>query len=179
MRGSGEVKWKGLQFCKTSPREWPIFWWRVLISSQVGRDKLPFHELNKGTSVKQRGRVLQASHWRKKVSVAQLCLTLCKHTDYSPSDSSVHGISQKRILKWVAIHFSRWSSQPRDRTYVPCIAGRFFTIWATTAAIKFAYNNKNNEKQDKETVSNMESELASSLQHQHLLKASASELTQT
>ena len=151
----------------------------VLISSQVGRDKLPFHELNKGTSVKQRGRVLQASHWRKKVSVAQLCLTLCKHTDCSPSDSSVHRISQKRILKWIAIHFSRWSSWPRDQTYVPCIAGRFFTIWATTAAIKFAYNNKNNEKQDKETVSNMESELASSLQHQHLLKASASELTQT
>ena len=41
--------------------------------------------------------------------------------------SSVHGISQARILEWVAISFSRGSSQPRDRTRVSCIAGRFFT----------------------------------------------------
>ena len=44
--------------------------------------------------------------------------------------SSVHGISQARILEWVAMAFSRGSSQPRDRTRVSsgsCIAGRFFT----------------------------------------------------
>ena len=46
-------------------------------------------------------------------------------------DSSVHGILQVRILEWVAIPFSRGSSQPRDRTWVSCTAGRFFTIWAT------------------------------------------------
>ena len=40
---------------------------------------------------------------------------------------SVHGISQARILEWVAISFSRGSSQPRDRTHVSCTAGRFFT----------------------------------------------------
>ena len=34
--------------------------------------------------------------------------------DYSPSGSSVHGVLQARILEWVAIHFSRGSSQPRD-----------------------------------------------------------------
>ena len=45
--------------------------------------------------------------------------------------SSVHGILQARILDWVAIPFSRGSSWPRDRTHVSCIAGRFFTIWAT------------------------------------------------
>ena len=44
--------------------------------------------------------------------------------------SSVHGIPQAGILEWVAISFSRGSSQPRDRTWVSCIAGRFFTIWA-------------------------------------------------
>ena len=62
-------------------------------------------------------------------SVAQSCLTLCDPVDCSPPDSSVHGISQARIMEWVAISFSRGSSQPRDRTQFSCIAGRFFTSW--------------------------------------------------
>ena len=66
-----------------------------------------------------------------KVSVVQLCPTLCDLTDCSPPGSSVHGILQARILKWVAIPFSRGSSQPRGWTWISCIAGRFFTIWAT------------------------------------------------
>ena len=47
-------------------------------------------------------------------------------------------ISQTRILQWVAVSFSRESSQPRDWncvSYVSCIAGRFFTNWATIEAI--------------------------------------------
>ena len=48
--------------------------------------------------------------------------------------SSVHGIFQARVLEWVAIFFSRGSSWPRDRTWVSCIAGRHFTIWATWEA---------------------------------------------
>ena len=44
---------------------------------------------------------------------------------------SVHGILQARILEWVAFPFSRGSSQPRDRTQVSCMAGGFFTSWAT------------------------------------------------
>ena len=51
--------------------------------------------------------------------------------DWSPSGFSVHGILQARRLEWIANPFSRGSSQPRDRTLVPCVAGRFFTIWAT------------------------------------------------
>ena len=51
--------------------------------------------------------------------------------DSSLPDSSVHGILQARILEWVAISFSRGSSQPRNRTWVSCIAGRFFTNWST------------------------------------------------
>ena len=43
---------------------------------------------------------------------------LCNLVDCSPPDSSVHGILQARILKWVAISFSRGSSWPRDRTRV-------------------------------------------------------------
>ena len=46
--------------------------------------------------------------------VAQSCLTLCDPMDCSPPGSSVHGILQARILEWVAISFSRGSSQPRD-----------------------------------------------------------------
>ena len=42
---------------------------------------------------------------------------------------------QVRILKWVAIPFSRESFRPRDRTEVFCIAGKFFTIWTTTEAL--------------------------------------------
>ena len=43
-------------------------------------------------------------------------------------------ILQARILEWVAISFSKGSSQPRDQTLVSCIAGRFFTIWAIREA---------------------------------------------
>ena len=62
---------------------------------------------------------------------------LCDPMDSSLPGSSVHGILQARILEWVAIHFSRGSSQPRDRTQISCIAGGFFTIWATRDAPKY------------------------------------------
>ena len=44
---------------------------------------------------------------------------------------TVHGVFQARVLEWVAISFSRGSSQPRNQTWVSCIAGRCCTIWAT------------------------------------------------
>ena len=47
---------------------------------------------------------------------------------------SVHGILQVRILECVAIPISRVSSQPRDRTWTPWIAGGFFTIQVTRKA---------------------------------------------
>ena len=59
--------------------------------------------------------------------------------DCSPPGSSVHGILQVRILEWAAIPFSRGSSQPRDRTQVFCITGRFFTVWVTREAHIWAY----------------------------------------
>ena len=59
-----------------------------------------------------------------KVKVTQSCPTLC----------IVHGILQARILEWVAFPFSKGSSQPRNQTQVSCIAGRFFTSWATVEA---------------------------------------------
>ena len=64
------------------------------------------------------------------VLVAQSCLTLCDPVNCSLPGSSVHGVVQARILEWVTIAFSRGSAQPRDRTQVSCIAGRFFIVWA-------------------------------------------------
>ena len=71
-----------------------------------------------------------SSHFRVKfrfevgkiVEVAQSCPTLC-----DPMDGTFHGILQARILEWVAIPFSRGSSQPRDQTQVSHMAGGFFT----------------------------------------------------
>ena len=71
-----------------------------------------------------------------KVLVTQSWPTLCNSVDCSPPGSSVHGILQVRILEWVAIPFSRGSSHPRDQTQVPCIAGRFLTIWANKKALQ-------------------------------------------
>ena len=66
-----------------------------------------------------------------KVKVVQSCPTLCNPVDCTVSGASVHGILQARILEWVAVPFSRGSSQPRDGTQVSCIAGGFFTLWTT------------------------------------------------
>ena len=50
---------------------------------------------------------------------------------------TAHGILQARILEWVALPFSRGSSQPRDQTLVSHIAGRFFTSRATREAQEY------------------------------------------
>ena len=47
----------------------------------------------------------------------------------------VCGISQTRILEWVAIYFSRVSSQPRDRTHISCIGRQFLYHWAISEAL--------------------------------------------
>ena len=70
-----------------------------------------------------------------KILVTQLCPTLCNPAVCSLPGSSVHGILQAIILEWVAIPFSRGSSQPRDWTQVSYIAGRFFTIWAISKCL--------------------------------------------
>ena len=71
---------------------------------------------------------------KKESKVAQSCPTLCNPMDCSLPVSSIHGIFQARVLEWVAISFSRGSSQPRDWAQVSCIAGRRFIIWATREA---------------------------------------------
>ena len=51
---------------------------------------------------------------------------LCNSMDCSLPGYSVHGILQARTLEWVTVPFSRGFFQPRDRTQVSSIAGRFF-----------------------------------------------------
>ena len=56
-----------------------------------------------------------------------LCWLFYDPVDCSLPDSSDHGISQARVLEWVAIFFSRGSSRPREQTHVSYLAGEFFT----------------------------------------------------
>ena len=78
--------------------------------------------------------------------VTQSCPTLCHPMDCSPPGSYVHGINQTKKLEWVAIPFSRESSQPRDRTQVSYTAGRFFIIWATRKVLSYSYVNRSSKE---------------------------------
>ena len=77
---------------------------------------------------------------RRACSVTQSCLTFCHPMDCSPPGSSVHGISQARILEWAAISSPRGCSRPRDQTQVvssPALASGFLTDeppWAALTA---------------------------------------------
>ena len=66
--------------------------------------------------------------WSERESCSVVSDSLPPHCLYSPR------ILQARILEWVAFPFSRGS---RDRTQVSCVAGRFFTSWATREAQEY------------------------------------------
>ena len=91
----------------------------------LGRDRVDRGEFKETVNNGQLKTVTCHLPLKGEILVAQLCPTLCDPMDYSPPGSSVLGILQARILEWVAIPFSKGSSQPRDRTQVSCIAGRF------------------------------------------------------
>ena len=67
-------------------------------------------------------------------SVTKSCSTLSNSMDCSPPGSSAHGISQTRILEWVAISYYKGSSWPMFPIQVSYIAGWFFTNWSTREA---------------------------------------------
>ena len=69
---------------------------------------------------------IRTGHGTMENEVAQSYLTLCDPMDLPVF--SIHGILQARILKWVAISFSRGSSRPRDQTRVSCVGGRHFNL---------------------------------------------------
>ena len=89
---------------------------------------LPLATLDKGPLSVKAGDPINRVPMKVKVFAAQSCLTLWDPMDCRPPGFSVHGILQARILEWVAIPFSRRSSQLRDQTQVSCTAGRFYTV---------------------------------------------------
>ena len=115
-------------------------WWeaigltKLVNTADIHSDKELFGLLPKAKYT-QRERKASQHRWMglsilwclwKWVKIAQMCLTLC-----NPMNYTVHGILQARILEWVAVPFSRGSSQPWDQIQSPSFAGRFFTSWAT------------------------------------------------
>ena len=66
--------------------------------------------------------------------VTQSCPTFCDSMDCSLTGSPVQGIFQARILKWVAISFSRGFLWPRDWSWVSHTEGRLFIVWASREA---------------------------------------------
>ena len=155
-----DQRWLALSWVLLISKHWPLQWlwnlehkprdalWLYSLHPEMKRKeipkgprcclsmKVPFWLQQEGWEDQQLKPLLQDRHFseqaskEQKVSVIQSCTTLCNSTDCSPPDS-VHGILQARILKWVAIPFSRGSSWPSDRTRISCIAGGFFTCTAT------------------------------------------------
>ena len=76
------------------------------------------------------------------VSKSDLALLRTPGTVCSLPGSSVHGISQARILEWSAIFFSRWSSQPRDWTRLFCIARQILYHWPPGESLQTNMGNK-------------------------------------
>ena len=117
----------GLHFCDSSQPSQPDVPATGLWNSTIGIDfrTLLTHIL-----------LLQLSFFFVCLFFNKPCSTLCDPMDCSPPGSTVHGIFQAGILEWVAISFSRGSSQPRIKPLFlmsPALAGRFFyhyTTWA-------------------------------------------------
>ena len=82
----------------------------------------------------------QTSCWARCVCWSLSHVRLCDPMGYSLPGSSVHRILQARILECVAISISRGSSLPRNWTWVSHVAGRFFSIWATSSAQDSPYD---------------------------------------
>ena len=119
----GSSLWPCCQLQSTSLASWEVWEWK-----QAGKQGIVLPSRTSRTP-----RLIVCTSWSQKLkssclfsflcaqcSVAQLCPTLRNPMDCSPPGSSVHGVSQERILEWIAISFSMRSSQPRDRTCVSC-----------------------------------------------------------
>ena len=113
------------KFHLPSPQEGKVLW---TVSSLVLMCSCPSIQTSHSISMRWEACIW---YWCE-VKVTPSFLTLC-----DPMEYTAYGILQARILEWVAFPFSRGSSQPRDRTQVSRIAGRFFTTWATKEAQEY------------------------------------------
>ena len=110
-------------------KKWPLFQasdWHFSCPMDIFQVS---HRIIHRTLPQLKWSALLASACFERVKVAQSCLTVC-----NPMECTVHGILQARILEWVAVSFSRGSSQARDQTWVSHIAGGFFTNWVIREA---------------------------------------------
>ena len=134
--GPGGAWWR-VELCWGCSQSFPdLYEWEACPESTVLWTSLSdtvYHQ--KGNFSSMETYALMFSKMCVYVLVTQSCPILWDPMDCSPPGSSVHGILQARILESVAISFSRGSSRPRDWTWVSCIAGRFFTIWASREAL--------------------------------------------
>ena len=110
----------------------PHYWWSVRVTSQ-------YLSLGERNQIRSSFRFRDLFKWRAQLchhccSVAESCRTFVTSPTVACQVPWFIGISQIRILQWVAISFSRGFFQPRNGTQVSCMAGRFFTIWATREA---------------------------------------------
>ena len=117
---------------------WEALYWLRTVRKDLKRSNLSIIRIPE----ERREWSIFSKNWTKTLLTAaaakslQSCPTLCDPMDCSLPGSSLHGILQARVLEWVAISFSRGSSQSRDRTWVSCIPGRRFNLWATRKAAK-------------------------------------------
>ena len=99
----------------------------------TGLEKVSFHSNPKE---RQGQRLIKV---KSESEVTQSCPTLCDLMDCSLPGSFVHGIFQVIVLEWIAISFSRGSSQPRDWTRVSRIVDRHFgKFYCTIVLISYA-----------------------------------------
>ena len=73
---------------------------------------------------------------------AKSCPLFCDPMDCNPPGSSVHGITQARILEWVAISLSSVSSQPRDQTCVSCVGRQVLYHLSHHGSLQTSYKGK-------------------------------------
>ena len=140
------VPWLGIKPRLLAIEAWSLNHWtaREVPSSASFHKLSPYHHSVLRLNVSSSERSWRATKCKEgsyslsmkgEMLVTQSCPTLYNPKDRSLPGSSVHGILQARVLDWVAIPFSRGSSRSRDWTQVSCIAGRFFTVWATRKAL--------------------------------------------
>ena len=111
----GEGNGNLLQYsCLENPRDGGA-WWAAIYGAAQSQTRLKW---------------LSSREYLSPRLVAKSCQALCDLMDCSSPGSSVHGISQARILEWGAFPCSRGSSHPRDRTCISCI-GFLLSHWET------------------------------------------------
>ena len=115
--------------CLGNPRDWDglMGWWAAVYGvaqSQTRLKRLSSSSVREREKERERERVCVFSCFSH---VRLFATPWSPTTSPRPPSSSVHGVFPARILEWVAMPFSRGSSQPREWTQFSCIAGRFFT----------------------------------------------------